>query len=98
VGGGHVPRYGRRDLDASSLAALAANPAIRTLFGEPPALDTADGFTVWRTGTAVALLVAVWGLLAATRLTRAEEDDGRWDLAQRGPVAARRIAAVGRPA
>jgi ABC-2 type transport system permease protein len=67
-------------LDASSLAALAANPAIRTLFGEPHALDTAGGFTVWRTGTVVAVLVAMWGLLAATRVTRGEEDAGRWDL------------------
>jgi ABC-2 type transport system permease protein len=77
-------------LDASSLAALAANPAIRTLFGEPGALDTAGGFTVWRTGTVVAVLLGVWGLLAATRLTRGEEDSGRWDLllAGRLPVAA----------
>jgi ABC-2 type transport system permease protein len=77
-------------LDASSLAALAANPAIRTLFGPPAALDTPGGFTVWRTGTVLAVLVGVWGLLAATRLTRGEEDAGRWDLllAGRLPIAA----------
>jgi ABC-2 type transport system permease protein len=76
-------------LDASSLAALAANPAIRTLFGEPHALDTPGGFTVWRTGTVVAVLAGMWGLLAATRITRGEEDTGRWDLllAGRLPVA-----------
>jgi ABC-2 type transport system permease protein len=78
------------NLDGSSFAALAANPAIRTLFGEPAGLDTAGGFTVWRTGTAVAVLVGVWGLLAATRLTRGDEDAGRWDLllAGRLPIAA----------
>ena len=78
------------DLDASSLAALAANPAIRTLFGEPVALDDPGGFTVWRTGTVVAVLVGVWVLLAATRVTRGEEDAGRWDLllAGRLPIAA----------
>ncbi|SCL25271.1 ABC-2 type transport system permease protein [Micromonospora nigra] len=65
---------------AAALAALAANPAIRTLFGEPVALDTAGGFTVWRTGTVLAVLLSVWGMLAATRISRGEEDAGRWDL------------------
>ena len=74
---------------AESLPALAANPAIRTLFGEPVGLDTAGGFTVWRTGTVLAVLVGVWAALAATRLTRGEEDAGRV-----GP-AARRAAAPG---
>jgi ABC-2 type transport system permease protein len=77
-------------LDASSFAALAANPAIRTLFGEPAALGDPGGFAVWRTGTVVAVLVGVWGLLAATRVTRGEEDAGRWDLllAGRLPIGA----------
>jgi ABC-2 type transport system permease protein len=67
-------------LDAAALAALAENPAIRTLFGPPVALETAGGFTVWRTGTVLTVLVASWALLTATRLTRAEEETGRWDL------------------
>ncbi|MFV2114493.1 hypothetical protein ACFHW0_19445 [Micromonospora sp. LOL_025] len=67
-------------LDADALAALARNPAIRTLFGEPVALDTAGGFTVWRTGTILAIVLSVWGLLATTRVTRGEEAAGRWDL------------------
>ncbi|WP_327028412.1 hypothetical protein OG989_23100 [Micromonospora sp. NBC_01740] len=67
-------------LDADALAALARNPAIRTLFGEPVALDTAGGFTVWRTGTVLAVVLSVWGLLATTRVTRGEEAAGRWDL------------------
>ncbi|WP_250548975.1 ABC transporter permease [Pseudonocardia sp. H11422] len=81
-------------LDAGSLQALAANPAIRTLFGPPVRLDDPGGFTVWRTGTAMAVLVGVWGLLAATRITRGEEDAGRWDLLLAGRV--RRDALVGR--
>jgi ABC-2 type transport system permease protein len=47
--------------EAGSLAALAGNPAVRTLFGEPVALDQAGGFTVWRTGTVLAVLLASWG-------------------------------------
>jgi ABC-2 type transport system permease protein len=67
-------------VSAASLEVLAQNPAIRTLFGPPVALDDPGGFTVWRTGTVVAVLVGVWGALAATRVTRGEEEAGRWDL------------------
>ncbi|MGY1707417.1 hypothetical protein ACI79C_22880 [Geodermatophilus sp. SYSU D00697] len=67
-------------LGTESLTALAENPAIRTLFGPPVGLDTAGGFTVWRTGTVLALLVGIWGALTATRLTRGDEEAGRWDL------------------
>jgi ABC-2 type transport system permease protein len=66
--------------DAGSFQALAENPAIRTLFGRPVALDDPGGFTVWRTGTFVAVLVGVWSLMTATRITRGEEDAGRWEL------------------
>ncbi len=64
----------------SGLQALTENPAIRILFGRPVALDDAGGFTVWRTGLPVLALASVWILLAATRITRGEEDAGRWDL------------------
>lgn len=76
-----------------ALAALTGNPAIRTLFGEPVALENAGGFTVWRTGTAVAVLFGVWSLLAVTRTTRGEEDAGRWDLLLAGRVPAARVLA-----
>lgn len=84
---------------AGSIAKLAANPAIRTLFGEPIALDQAGGFTVWRVGTFVAVLLAAWAILATTRITRGEEDTGRWDILLAGQVpltivVARHLAAV----
>jgi ABC-2 type transport system permease protein len=75
-----VSMYHSQALDPTALQALARNLAIRTLFGEPVALDDAGGFTVWRTGTFLAVLLAVWSLLAATRITRGEEDSGRWNL------------------
>ena len=67
-------------LDQSGLRALAENPAIRVLSGPPVALDDPGGFTVWRTGTTLSVLASVWIMLAATRITRGEEDGGRWDL------------------
>ena len=69
-----------------SLTALAENPAIRTLFGPPVALDDPGGFTVWRTGTALAVLVGVWAALAGTRVTRGEEESGRAELLLAGRV------------
>ncbi|MGY1606958.1 MULTISPECIES: hypothetical protein [unclassified Geodermatophilus] len=69
-----------------SLTALADNPAIRTLFGPPLALDDPGGFTVWRTGTVAAVLAGVWAALAGTRVTRGEEDAGRTDLLLAGRV------------
>ena len=75
----------------SSLSALADNPAIRTLFGPPVALEDPGGFTVWRTGTVLAVLVGVWAVLTATRLTRGEEEAGRWDLLLAGRITLRSL-------
>ncbi|MCZ7436691.1 hypothetical protein O7598_09845 [Micromonospora sp. WMMC241] len=79
---------------AQALAVLAGNPAIRTLFGEPVALDTVGGFTVWRTGVVLAVLLSVWGTLVTTRVTRGEEEAGRWDLLLAGRLS--RPALLGR--
>ncbi|GAB7045101.1 hypothetical protein [Catenuloplanes indicus] len=65
---------------AAGLTRIAANPAIRTLFGTPIALDHAGGFTVWRIGTVLAVIVTVWAALTTTRVLRGEEDAGRWSL------------------
>ena len=81
-------------LGMESLSALAENPAIRTLFGPPVALDDPGGFTVWRTGTFLAVLAGIWAALAATRLTRGEEEAGRWDLLLSGGLTLRSL--VGR--
>lgn len=64
----------------SGLQAIAGNPVERVLLGPPLAIDDPGGFTVWRTGTAVLVLASVWITLATTRVTRGEEDAGRWDL------------------
>jgi ABC-2 type transport system permease protein len=78
-------------LGMESLSALAENPAIRTLFGPPVALDDPGGFTVWRTGTFLAVLAGTWAALAATRLTRGEEEAGRWDLLLAGRTTLRSL-------
>jgi len=79
--------------DLVALQRLAENPAISVLFGPPRALDDAGGFTVWRTGTIAAVLVAAWAIAASTRVTRGEEDAGRWALLIAGPVTIRSVVA-----
>ncbi len=78
-------------VDAASLGALADNPAIRTLFGPAVALDDPGGFTVWRLGTVLGVLVGVWAALTGTRITRAEEEAGRWDLLLAGRLSLRAV-------
>ena len=87
-------------LGVSSLTALAENPAIRTLFGPPVALDDPGGFTVWRTGTVVAVFAGMWGALAGTRITRGEEEAGRCGAAavRAGPAGHAGPAVTRRPA
>ena len=78
-------------LGSDSLVRLAESPAIRTLFGPPVALDDPGGFTVWRTGTVLAVLAEVWAAVTATRITRGEEEAGRWDLLLAGRIELRSL-------
>src|SRR5205085_11319426 len=65
---------------------LGANPGFQALYGVGRHLDTISGFTAWRFAGASAVIAAVWGLLAATRLIRGEEEAGRADLALAGAI------------
>jgi ABC-2 type transport system permease protein len=81
-----IGSYSASGLSASSLSDLSADPSIRALYGAPFDLATAAGFTVWRAGQFLALVAALWALLATTRVLRGEEEAGRWDLLLTGPI------------
>jgi len=66
---------------------------IRALIGPAHAINTAAGFTVWRSLGALSLVGSIWGLLTATRLLRGEEDAGRWELLLAGGTTQRRATA-----
>lgn len=59
---------------------FAGNKAIRLFYGEPHSLVTVGGYAAWRVGGTLAILAAAFGLLAAVRALRAEEDAGRTEL------------------
>jgi len=74
---------------------LAGDSGLTALFGPGRHLDTVGGFAAWRSLGTVTLVGGVWGLLAATRLLRGEEDAGRWELLLAGRTTRRRAAAEG---
>jgi ABC-2 type transport system permease protein len=75
-------------------ASLQGNPGLSALLGQaPPRLETIASFTAWRTVGVLTLVGALWGLLTATRLTRGEEDAGRWEMLLAGLTTRPRSAA-----
>jgi ABC-2 type transport system permease protein len=73
-------------------ASLGSNAGFHALLGDPHRLNTVAGYTAWRSVGILATAGAVWGLLAATRLTRGEEDAGRWELLLAGQTTRGRAA------
>jgi ABC-2 type transport system permease protein len=70
---------------------FAGNAAIRLFYGYPYHVVTVGGYSAWRVGGTLALAAAVFGLLAAVRALRAEEDAGRAEIVLAG-VVGRRLA------
>jgi ABC-2 type transport system permease protein len=65
---------------ATVARSFEGNAAWSALFGPLRDLDTVAGYTAYKSGMTVIILGAIWGLLVATRVTRGEEDAGRWEL------------------
>lgn len=59
---------------------LHDNVGLSAILGHPWQLDTVAGFTAWRGLGVLSLVAAVWGLFLATRISRGEEEAGRWEL------------------
>ena len=67
------------------------NGAIRLFYGVPHDLLTVGGYAGWRVGGFMSLFAAVWGVLAALRAFRTEEDSGRLELILAVPITRRRV-------
>jgi len=72
---------------------FGANAGLTALLGEGQRLSTVAGFTAWRAMGVLVPVGAVWAMLAATRLTRGEEEAGRTELLLAGQTTRRRAAA-----
>jgi ABC-2 type transport system permease protein len=65
---------------------FASNDALRLFYGYPYDPLTVSGYSAWRVGGTLAIAAAVFGVLAAVRALRAEEDAGRTELILAGCV------------
>ena len=70
---------------------FAGNKGLRLFYGEPHDVLTVSGYTAWRVGGTLAIAAAIFGLLAAVRALRAEEDTGRMELVLAGVVGRRTV-------
>lgn len=76
--------------DRRSLASTFGNSAALKLFyGTPHQLETAGGYVAWRVGGLAALAAAIFGLLAAVRAFRSEEESGRFEILAAGAITRR---------
>ena len=66
--------------------AFATNKAVVLFYGKAYDLLTVGGYSAWRVGGILAILASVFGLLAAVRAMRADEDSGRSELVLAGIV------------
>lgn len=63
--------------------------AVRLFYGVPHDLLTVGGYAAWRVAGVLTIFAAMWGLLAAVRALRAEEEAGRQELVLAGAVTRR---------
>jgi ABC-2 type transport system permease protein len=65
---------------------FASNDALRLFYGYPFDVTTVEGYTAWRVGGTLAIVAALFGVLAAVRALRTEEDTGRMELVLAGVI------------
>lgn len=70
---------------------FAHNKAVVLFYGKAYDLLTVGGYSAWRTGGVLTILAAVYGLLAAVRALRTEEDSGRAELVLAAGVSRRDV-------
>jgi ABC-2 type transport system permease protein len=68
---------------------FGTNKAVELFYGVPHDLLHVGGFTAWRFGGFCVLITGIWGLLAAVRALRTEEEAGRQELVLAGAVSRR---------
>ena len=59
---------------------IGSNPALNLIFGVPTDLNTAEGFTAWRSAVLGAFLSGLMATFAVVKLTRDKEDSGEAEL------------------
>jgi ABC-2 type transport system permease protein len=84
-----VPMLLASEAARQQVLALTRNPVVR-VFAEPVDVLSPGGYATWRLSMLLPML-AVWALLAVSRMTRGEEESGAFDLLLSAPVSRRRV-------
>lgn len=74
---------------AAFAAAYGTNKSVLMFYSRPHDLLSVGGYSAWRTGGFLCVLAGAWGMLAAVRALRTEEDAGRQELVLAGAVSRR---------
>jgi ABC-2 type transport system permease protein len=88
---GYRSAYPTLDDRLAFARSFANNDALRLFYGYPYDPLTVAGYSAWRVGGTLAIAAAVFGVLAAVRATRAEEDAGRMELVLSGILGRRAV-------
>jgi len=72
---------------------MQGNTGFEAVFGPIQGMDTVAGYTQYKSMFSLVILASIWGLLIATRVSRGEEDNGRWGLFLSGLTTRARAAA-----
>ncbi len=87
---GYRRSYPTRASRDAFAGALGHNSGLRLLYGQPHDLMTIGGYSAWRIGGVLSIAAAAFGVLAAVRGLRAEEDSGRMEIVLAGMVSRRK--------
>jgi len=68
---------------------FGSNRAVELFYGVPHDLLTVGGYAAWRVGGFGSIIAAAFGVFAAVRALRADEDAGRWELVLAGTIGRR---------
>jgi len=77
---GYRHSYATLEARIAFARSFGANRAVQLFYGVPHDLLTVGGYTAWRLGGIGSIIAGAWGLFAAVRALRAEEDAGRHEL------------------
>ena len=80
---------------AGFAASFADDKAIRLFYGAPHDLLTVGGYTAWRVGGILAVVMAVWAAIAAAGALSGEEQSGRSELVLSMPISRGQSVAAG---
>ncbi len=89
---GYAKSFPTQQSRANLAVTYESNLGLSSILGTARDLDTVAGYTAWHAMGILSVLGAIWGLLLATRLSRGEEDAGRWELLLSGQTTRRRAA------